>query len=823
MQRPPNLLLFGDLGGFIFYPPFPLAPSGDQPPSCERRKESRTVKSKVHRQPSRIPSAGDPKCFQAVSLRAVLCGFFLLILSLPCAASAATIEGSVFDPSGRAIPGARVSLLESQRPLDERRTDAKGAYQFAGLRAGNYEVVATSPGFTTLTVKVVAQEGQISTQDLHLQLSAVSQQVVVSASLGGALVPQIGSSVSVVTGQDMKDRGAQSVLEVLRGVPGVEVNQTGRRGGVTGVFVRGGNSNYNEVMIDGIPLNQFGGDFDFAPLPVDGVERIEVTRGPESALYGTNAVTSVINIVTHRGDGPPRFTFLAEGGSYTTRRFSTGGSGLTHGLSWSYNLSRLDTGGVVQNDQYRDQTAFLSLGYHRNPRRQLDFHFLGNANDAGAPGPFGSDPLHLYDAPMYPGGPTPRQVGLLTRDKQNMFGYQGSYSEQLSSRFRQVTTASVATNDYYFRSPFGDSYSNNLRAVFNTRSEVAVSTKDFLVGGFEYNREQTENTYIADANNNPFLLPRTSLAYFVENRWSPTRRLYVMAGLRADNLRTGSLPPDAFGTRPFLPATSIVKLNPRVSVAYLVHEGSSGGRFGLTRLHGSFGTGIRAPSGFELAFTNNPDLKPERTVSYDAGIEQQLLGSKLVADITYFQNRFHDQIVVLGSSLTNLSSFISANLANSRAEGLEMSFRAHPTRSLDFSAEYTLLAASILALDGATMAQYPFRVGQPLLRRPRNSAAYNVTWHHGKLMLNTNAYIRGEVLDIEPNIGTSACTLGLQCFFTNPGYIRADAGFSYRLARSVEIYGRLNNFLNQKYEESFGYPALHLNFLTGIRLSFPAE
>ena len=109
------------------------------------------------------------------------------------------------------------------------------------------------------------------------------------------------------------------------------------------------------------------------------------------------------------------------------------------------------------------------------------------------------------------------------------------------------------------------------------------------------------------------------------------------------------------------------------------------------------------------------------------------------------------------------------------------------------------------------------------MRRPKNSAFYNVTWQHGRLALNTNAYFRGQVLDTEPNDGTFACALGLPCFFNSKGYTRADAGFSYRLPRAVEVYGRLNNFLNQKYEESFGFPALHINFLAGIKFNFPAE
>ncbi len=760
------------------------------------------LKSKVENQKSK-----------SKSLRSV--ALFFLGLSFPLAVAsvrAATIEGTVLDPSGRAVPGARVSLLASHVPLDARQADARGRFEFIGLRGGVYRLAASLPGFSTSSAEVRLREEETRTVDMRLELSAVEQHVVVSATLGGALAPEIGSSVSVVTEREMEDRGAQGVLEVLRGVPGVEVNQTGRRGGVTGVFIRGGNSNYNLVTVDGIELNEFGGSFDFAPLPVDGVDRVEVTRGPQSALYGSNAIAGVVNIVSRRGEGPPHFAGLAEGGSFTTRRFATGGSGLTRGFSWSYNLSRLDSGGVVANDRYRDQSAFLTLGYRRSVRRQADFRFFGNANDAGAPGPFGSDPLGFF------GG-----IDRTSRDKQNLFGYQGSYAEQFSTRLRQVVTGSLATNHLFFKSPFGDSFSNSLRAVVNTRSEVTISNKDFLVLGFEYNREQIKNTFIADAANAPFLLPRTSLAYFVENRWSPTSRLYVTTGLRVDDLRTRQLPAGAFGLRPLLPASSIVKPNPRVSVAFLAHEGDGAAGFGVTRLHASFGTGIRAPNGFELAFTNNPRLKPEKTVSFDTGVEQRFFADRAVFDVTYFFNRFKDQIVVLGGSLKNLSTFRSENLANSRAQGLEASCRLRPTHSLEVAGEYTLLNTSIQAVTGSTLAQSPFRVGQRLLRRPQNSGAYNVTWRRGPLTLNTNATIRGAVLDVEPNLGAFACTLGLQCLFTDKGYTRTDAGVSYRLPRGVEVYGRLNNFLNQKYEESFGFPALHLNFLAGIKLSFPAE
>ncbi|MGD0920175.1 MAG: TonB-dependent receptor [Terriglobia bacterium] len=763
------------------------------------KPEVRSQKSEVEARTGHVPC----RTGNLAGYRAGLLPLVALLLSIGVV-RAATLEGTVLDPSGRAVPGARVSLLHQLTPPEERQTDAHGRFEFDGLRRGAYRLVASVPGFTASSVQIEMGEDETRSVDLRLALSAVQEHVVVSATLGGALSPQVGSSINVVTRRDMDEQGAQAVFEVLREVPGITVSQAGRHGGATGVFIRGGNSNYNLVMLDGMQVNQFGGDFDLASLPTDGVERVEIARGPQSALYGSNAVTGVINIVTRQGQGPPRFTMQAEGGSFTTRRFATGGSGLTRGLSWAYDLSRLDSGGMVVNDQYRNQSAFLSLGYSRGPRRQANFHLFGNANDAGAPGPYGSDPLGLF-----PG------IDRISRNKQNLFGYQANYAEQLTPRFRQEVSVSGAMNDYYFRSPYGDSFSHNLRGVLNTRSEITVSSQDFLVVGFEYNREQIKNTYIADASSIPFLLPRSSFAYFAENRWSPSRRWVVITGLRLDDIRTRELPPGGFGLRPLLPASSVVKANPRVSATYLAREGA--GRLGATRLHGTFGTGIRAPNGFELAFTNNPRLKPEKSVSFDSGVEQRVFGDRAVLDVTYFYSRFEDQIVVLGGSLTNLSSFISDNLANSQAHGVEASIRVRPVGAFELSGHYTRLNSSILALDGTTLTQFPFEVGQSLLRRPRNSAAFNATWQRGRLMFNLNGFWRSKVLDVEPNFGAYG---GL---FANKGYLLANTGFTYRLPRGLEIYGRLNNFLGRKYEDSFGYPALRLNFLAGIKFAFPAE
>jgi outer membrane receptor protein involved in Fe transport len=725
-----------------------------------------------------------------------------------------TIQGTVYDPQGRAVPGATVSLLSSMVAVGDTRTNAKGEYRFDGLLAGTFTIAANAPGFTAVLLEVSVASGETHVADLHLALSAVQEQVVVSASLGGALAPQTGSSVTVVTQQEIQDEGPETLADALRNVPGVAINRTGQLGAVTSALIRGGNSNYDLIMIDGIPMNDFGGGFDLAPLPVDGVDRVEVMRGPESALYGENAVAGVINVISEPGEGPPHFSFLGEGGSYDTWRIATSGAGLNDGFSWAYSLSRLSTQGMVPYDTYRNQTSFVSLGYSRSPRRQFNIHFFGDAGREANPGPWGSDPDGLF----------PGIAAAATFQKQNLFGYQANYTERFSSRFQQVTTVSAATDQFSFPSQFGNSFTKNVRVVANTRSEIAISPKDALVAGFEFDHDTYKDTYVTDADEVPFTLPRDTYAFFAENRWNAGNRWFLSTGVRVDNIRTGDLPADEVdASRPFIPATSITQVDPRISVAYLARQ-SGDGFFGVTRIHGSFGTGIRPPDGFELGFTDNPQLKPERNISFDSGVEQRFWGDKGVLDSTFFYNRYKDQIVTLGGSFENLSTFSSANIANSRAYGLENSVRLHPIRSLEIAAEYTWLNTAILALDGSTSdVALPFSVGQQLIRRPRSSAGYDVTWTHGRLMLNSNASIRGAVLDLEPNLGSYACTIGLQCLFWSKGYVDADAGFAYQLPRGVEIYGRLNNFLNQHYEESFGYPALRLNFVSGIKFNFPAE
>src|SRR5439155_12409612 len=208
-------------------------------------------------------------------------------------------------------------------------------------------------------------------------------------------------------------------------------------------------------------------------------------------------------------------------------------------------------------------------------------------------------------------------------------------------------------------------------------------------------------------------------------------------------------------------------------------------------------------------FNNNPTLKPERTLSVDSGIEQQL-GNHLAVDATYFYNRYSDLIVSLGRSLARLGSFKTDNLSNARARGAEFSARFRPSAAVSVIGAYTFLDPEILSLDGASgVAPQFYHVGQQLVRRPRYSGSMIASYTHRRISANLTAFARAEALDVEPNFGASAG------FFRNPGFTDLGVNLNYYLGSGVTVYGNLRNALNRHYEEIYGYPSPRLNFVAG--------
>jgi outer membrane receptor protein involved in Fe transport len=254
-----------------------------------------------------------------------------------------------------------------------------------------------------------------------------------------------------------------------------------------------------------------------------------------------------------------------------------------------------------------------------------------------------------------------------------------------------------------------------------------------------------------------------------------------------------------------LPGQDYSRVNPKLSAAYMA---------GAARLHGSFGMGIRPPGGSELAFTNNPRLKPERSTSFDVGVEQRFLNNTLSFDATYFYNRYSDLIVSLGGNLAVLSSFQTDNLARAKSKGLEFSGQFRPVRWISVGGNYTHLDTSILSLAGSSgLVQKYYTVGQELPRRPANFGSLVSTFSYWRFTVNVLGSLRGRMLDIEPRNGVSGG------FFQNKGFENIGVNVNFDAGHGVTLYGNLRNALNQRYEEIYGYPAPILNFVAGVKWS----
>lgn len=719
------------------------------------------------------------------------CLAFLCLLT-PAWARASLIEGKLVDQSGAAIPSARIGVYSPTGLLLETQSDAAGQFRIDPAPSDADHLIVAAQGFQTASVSVSAQPLVV-----QLSLAPVSDSVRVIGSTIDTPGAEQASSVGVITGTELRERNEATVGDYLRLLPGITVLQTGAsRGSFTAVSIRGGDTDSQLVEIDGMPVNSFngGGWFDFSQVQPDMLDRIEVVRGAQSALYGSYASSGAVNFVTRAPTSEPAFDIVAEGGSHQENREVVSGSGAIGGWGVSAALARVAANGEVPNGDFETESVEMRL--NRNWGRQ-SFSAGGvfDANQVGDPGPYGSDPLGLY------GG-----LDLISRDKNNVSEYHFNYQADLTARLRGELFGGFFLDNNFYASPYGNSFNKDIRGQGEGRLTSSINPWWTMAGGVVWAREEVKNTFITDNDFRSFPLRRDEEGIYWENRLS-FRRLYLQLGVRGEIYNTADIPAyqDSFTNRPEIPAHTDSRVNPKVAASYRFPEG--------TALHASFGTGIRPPGGSDLAFTDNPDLKPERTVSVDAGITQKLLGNRLILDATFFDIRYTDLIVGLGGSLANLSAFSTANLANARTRGLETSAQFRPARWMFLSANYTFLDTAVLALDHSSIAQAFFTVGQQLPRRPPHSGSFRLNLSRGRVSGDLIGYIRGDLLDVEPNFGTSA---GL---FTNPGYAYLEANLNLRVSHGLTAYGTLRNALDQRYEEVFGFPSPRLNFVSGLKWS----
>lgn len=736
--------------------------------------------------------------------------FASLFHSFTLPAAAATIAGRALDPDGRPVPGARIVATTSLGTVADATTDADGAFAIAGLPAGRYDVHVVLDGFVAEALAVDVAADAERRVDINLRLSAIAESVVVSAAQVDVVLSHAADRVTVVTAADLATHQTESVADALRLAPGLSVTRSGGRGGLTSIFPRGGESDFTLVLVDGMRVNRFGGGFDFGHLSVGDVERIEVLSTPQSALYGADAIGGVVQIVTRRG-GRPRVDAVLEGGSQATARTAvsaagssgawTFGGGAEYRRSDGFTGTAPATGEPVTNDDDRVTHTSGTIGWQRAGGPDVLVTANIGEDERGFPGPYGSDPIGAFTG-----------VDRVSRGTNDTRQIGGRVIHPWSPRVRQRAEASYTDLSGSFTSPFGPSSSGTRRLEARLQEDVALSGPLAASAGVQVVRERGSSTYVTDAAGVDLPIQRGIAGVFGELRLAWRDRLSLTGGVRVDRITRDAVPGDAlaFPPRPLFGDQAITSANPRFAVSYQL---SAPGAATRTRLRASAGTGIRPPDVFEIAFTDNPSLQPEKSRSVDLGVDQMLASGAVALGATAFFTRYDDLIVTVGQVLAGASRYATDNISNARSRGLELTARLRPAAAVGVQAAYTFLDTEILAVDSLASAPPPFAVGDALIRRPRHQGHVDVTYDRGRLTAFAQLLARGRTLDVEPNYGTFG---GL---FVAPGYRVANVGLGVRVSPHIEITGRVQNVANSQYEETLGYPALGRTVMVGVRLA----
>jgi vitamin B12 transporter len=767
-----------------------------------------------------------------------LIGIVIALILIATSSSAATergrVEGDVTDPSGARMAGAYVTLRDATgAAFYQSRTDADGHFLITDVAEGHYVVKVDAPGFSqSQVVKIDLRPGATETVNIRLDVATISDQLVITATRTETATSELGSSISVVTNDDLKRANNTLVSESLRLIPGLVVAQTGGRGGLTSIFARGGESDYNKVLIDGVPVNAAGGLFDFSSLTPENLERIEVVRGPRSALFGSDAMTSVIQLVTRRGStSVPELELSGEGGSFDFQRETARLSGLAGWFDYSASFGFQATDGRFRNNDFTNRSASANLGFRLSENAQLRITSRWNNNTLGVPGPTGI----LFADPD-------------ERQKHRDLALAAGLDLKISARVNQTARFIYSEFDTHNFDPAGQDLTkpdtpllppfaffpdsaftfrdHQKRAGFQYQAIAVITSSNVLTGGVEFEHESgvftDEFSRVSPARNN--------LGLFIQDQASWRGRLFLTAGVRVER-NTGSVPDDlraallALGSSAPVGEVGFgVEANPKLAATFVARRHRDRDALGATRLNASFGTGIKearlleafSPNSF---FLGNPALDPERATSFDVGISQELFNRRASLDVAYFDNRFKDLIVFTSDPLTfgpvmlgdgRLTNFINVERASAR--GFELEGAARPLHKLRVMASYTFLRSRLeRALD-----QVSREIGLALLRRPRHSGAVEVSFIAERFDARLEGSFVGKRRDFDP-VTFARFDLANRPIF-NDGYAKLNAAGSFRLTRFVTAFARLENLLNQNYEEILGFPSYRLNFSAGLRI-----
>ncbi|RMD79320.1 MAG: TonB-dependent receptor [Lentisphaerae bacterium] len=606
--------------------------------------------------------------------------------------------------------------------------------------------------------------------------------IVVSADKVATPVKDSGSSVTVMTGEDLKQRHSPLVLDVLRKVPGLDVVRSGNAGATTYVYIRGAKPEHTLVLIDGVEVNDpisTGRSFDFAHLTTENIERIEIIRGPQSTLYGSDAIGGVINIITRKGKGKPSGYVQGEAGSYGSSRIAIGSSGGDRRLNYSVDVSRFRTAGISsaseddgnkEKDGYRNTTIASRLEF--SPAEavvfDLSYRYIDGKKDLDNHGGVGGDD------PNY------------TEDIEESFFRSGVKLNLFDDAWEQKLGYGVSVTDRDYRNDPDSAHPNDLLRsrylgkVFKLdwQHNLYLHETNTLTLGTDIKKEEGYSDYYSESLWGPF---RSTFS----NRTTRNYGYYVQDQVRIADCWTTTV-----GGRIDRHSRNGSQSTGRVTSSWRI------ARTG-TRLHGSYGTGFKAPSLYQLySIYGDENLHAEKSKSWDAGVEQSLGDDGFSVSATWFHNDFDNMIDFDGG----LSKYV--NIARAETEGWELGFTMKWIRNVDLRFAYTWLRSK----DKTT--------GEPLLRRPDNKYSVDLGYH---FTTNGNFHLGVQYVGKRDDNDYStwpATRVELD------DYVLVDMGLSYRLSKGCELFAHVNNLFDKEYEEVKGYGTPGRHFTAGVRLSF---
>jgi vitamin B12 transporter len=729
-----------------------------------------------------------------------------LVSVLVCvtAASAAELKIKVIDPQSAAVAGAHVELLEpgGTVPLGIKTSSAEGLAVFRTAGPGPYAVRVFAQGFAEQRRDVPASSSAAVT--VQLGLASAAETIVVTATRSPVPSESAGAEVESLSSNQLQVMNPIAANDGLRFLPGAIVDTTGQRGGLASLFVRGGDSTYNKVIVDGVTINTPGGGFDFGTLPLTEADHLEFMRGAQSTLYGSDAMTSVVQVWTRTGSTPiPELRFGADGGNLGTGHGYAALAGARGRFDYDLFGDQFNTGGEGINDAYSDSLEGANLGVALSGPVSLRVRFRHSNSHTGVPGEW-----DFNGAPLEP--PDPGEwsqlndlIGSVELTVVGPSGWQHRFTGfDYNYRYTDVNLqgdparVDAFGNQFDFPSHQADDIN---RAGFEYQGDDMERSWTHSTFGF---RTEDENGFLGDLD----FPPQTHGQRLNDDVYGQQQvilgRLSVIAGARFVHN-------SEFGNAAL----------PRVALTWLAWRG--GETFSGTRLHFSYATGFKEP-GLDQTFAGppffvaNPGLRPERNRALEAGFQQGFWGGRYALTATYFNNLFRDQIeYATADPVTFAGQYFNVN--RSLAHGAEVELEAKITSTLSLNTSYTYTSTQILEAPLCTPANFcdtVYDAGNPFLRRPKHSGSLLLTYLGKRWGGNLGGSFVGRRFDSD--------FLGFGIDHA-AGYVRVDLGGWYAMNSRVTAYANVENVLDKSYNEVVGYPALPVNFRLGLRVRIGGE